>query len=93
VVAITGIGGGQGQAALFSMSQSMAECPQGIKEQLRAIPSRWRARVPMAAGHFGWFAHFAVLDNPTSSRRTREVLGWQPKAPGLLADRDQPYYF
>jgi len=31
--------------------------------------------------HFGWFAHFAALDNPASSRRTRELLGWQPTQP------------
>lgn len=46
-----------------------------------------------AAVHFGWFAHFAALDNPTSSRRTREVLRWQPKRPGLISDLDQPHYF
>jgi nucleoside-diphosphate-sugar epimerase len=43
--------------------------------------------------HFGWFAHFAALDNPASSRRTRELLGWQPKQPGLIADLDGPRYF
>jgi nucleoside-diphosphate-sugar epimerase len=46
-----------------------------------------------AAKHFGWFAHFAALDNPTSSKQTREVLGWQPKQPGLIADLDRPRYF
>ena len=46
-----------------------------------------------AAAHFGWFAHFAGLDNPTSSRRTREQLSWQPTEPGLIADLDQPHYF
>ena len=34
-----------------------------------------------AANHFGWFAHFAALDCPASSRRTREELGWQPRIP------------
>ena len=43
--------------------------------------------------HFGWFAHFAALDNPASSRRTRELLGWRPKQRGLIADLDGPYYF
>lgn len=43
--------------------------------------------------HFGWFAHFAMLDNPTSSERTRERLGWQPKQPGLIADLDRGNYF
>jgi hypothetical protein len=46
-----------------------------------------------AADHFGWFAHFAALDNPTSSQRTRETLGWQPKGPGLISDLDRPRYF
>jgi nucleoside-diphosphate-sugar epimerase len=46
-----------------------------------------------AADHFGWFAHFAALDNPSSSRKTRELLGWQAKQPGLIADLDRPNYF
>ena len=46
-----------------------------------------------AADHFGWFAHFATLDNPASSARTRDLLGWQPKHPGLIPDLDRPRYF
>ena len=46
-----------------------------------------------ATEHFGWFAHFAALDNRASSRRTREQLGWQPKQPGLISDIDRPSYF
>ena len=46
-----------------------------------------------AASHFGWFAHFAALDNPASSQRTREILGWEPTQPGLIPDLDRPRYF
>jgi nucleoside-diphosphate-sugar epimerase len=46
-----------------------------------------------AAGHFAWFAHFAALDNPASSARTRELLGWLPTQPGLIPDLDRPGYF
>jgi hypothetical protein len=46
-----------------------------------------------AGGHFGWFAHFAVLDNPAASQRTRELLGWQPKQPALTPDLDRERYF
>jgi nucleoside-diphosphate-sugar epimerase len=46
-----------------------------------------------AAGHFGWFAGFAGMDIPSSSARTRSVLGWKPEQPGLLADLDQAHYF
>jgi len=46
-----------------------------------------------AAEHFGWFAMFAGFDVPTSSERTRSLLGWQPEQPGLIADIDHPAYF
>ncbi|MEF0938621.1 SDR family oxidoreductase [Rhizobium sp. BR 362] len=46
-----------------------------------------------AAEHFGWFAHFAGLDCPASSQRTRESLGWHPKQPGLIQDIDRDEYF
>ena len=46
-----------------------------------------------ANAHFGWFAHFASIDAPASSARTREALGWNPTQSGLLADVDHDYYF
>ena len=46
-----------------------------------------------AAEHFGWFAQFAGVDIPTSSAKTRALLGWEPKEKGLIEDLDQPYYF
>jgi nucleoside-diphosphate-sugar epimerase len=46
-----------------------------------------------AAEHFGWFAHFASIDNRASSQQTREVLGWNPTRPGLIADLDRESYF
>jgi nucleoside-diphosphate-sugar epimerase len=46
-----------------------------------------------SAGHFGWFAHFAAMGNRASSVKTRELLGWQPKQQGLIADLDHPRYF
>ena len=46
-----------------------------------------------ASAHFGWFATFAGFDVPTSSERTRSLLGWRPEHPGLMADIDHPAYF
>ncbi|MCJ7996363.1 SDR family oxidoreductase [Rhizobium cremeum] len=46
-----------------------------------------------AAEHFGWFRHFAAIDNRVSSEWTRNALGWQPTQPGLLADIDRSAYF
>ena len=35
---------------------------------------------------FGPFGPIFAMDQPASSAYTREVLGWQPKHPSLLAD-------
>jgi nucleoside-diphosphate-sugar epimerase len=45
------------------------------------------------AKHFGWFAHFAAIDNPASSRLTQERLGWRPVQTGLIPDLDGEHYF
>lgn len=41
----------------------------------------------------GFLGMVAQLDNPTSSAKTRELLGWQPTHPGLLADIAAGHYF
>jgi len=48
---------------------------------------------PRPPEHFGWLAGFAAADAPVSSARTRELTGWQPTGPTLLADLAQPGYF
>ena len=42
--------------------------------------------------HFGFLAAVITLDNPTSTRATRRILGWEPTHPGLLADNDPGDY-
>ncbi|MGV9216192.1 SDR family oxidoreductase [Micromonospora sp. RB23] len=46
-----------------------------------------------AAEYFGFLERFAQMDNPTSSTVTRELLGWTPTHPGLIADLDEGHYF
>jgi nucleoside-diphosphate-sugar epimerase len=46
-----------------------------------------------AAEHFGDFAFFASFNVPASSQKTREVLGWRPKQPGLISDLEHGRYF
>ncbi|MFG1916497.1 SDR family oxidoreductase [Micromonospora sp. NPDC048898] len=46
-----------------------------------------------ANDYFGFLGSFAQLDNPTSSAITRELLGWAPTHPGLIADLDAGHYF
>ncbi len=46
-----------------------------------------------AGPHFDWLAQFVRIDNPTSSARTRDALGWQPREPGLIEDMRASGYF
>jgi nucleoside-diphosphate-sugar epimerase len=46
-----------------------------------------------ASDHFGWLGHFFSIDNPTSSERTREQIGWSVSRPGLVADLEHGRYF
>ncbi|MFE2377627.1 SDR family oxidoreductase [Streptomyces sp. NPDC059398] len=46
-----------------------------------------------AAGHFGWLGGALGAGVPTSSSLTRELLGWQPEHPGLVADLEEGHYF
>jgi nucleoside-diphosphate-sugar epimerase len=46
-----------------------------------------------ASEHFGWLAGVLAIDSPASSALTRELLGWQPTHPGLVADLEQGHYF
>ncbi len=48
---------------------------------------------PREREHFGWFAMMAGGDMAASSARTRDLLGWKPEGPDLLADLDQPGYY
>lgn len=46
-----------------------------------------------AVEHFGWLTHFAMLDMPASSERTRKMLKWDPVGPGLIEDLRNMSYF
>lgn len=44
------------------------------------------------AAHFAWFAHFAAIDCPSSSKKTKAALGWEPKEMGLIEDMAANYF-
>ncbi len=46
-----------------------------------------------APAHFGWFAGFASVDCPASSKVTQERLHWHPGHPSLLDDLASGVYF
>lgn len=45
------------------------------------------------AGHFGFLALFAALDNPTSNELTRKIVDWHPQRVGLIEDLEAGHYF
>lgn len=46
-----------------------------------------------AAEHFGWLGRFFGADAPATSALTRELLGWEPEQPELIADLAAGHYF
>lgn len=85
---------GTGAARYHAVAEggiSLREIATVIGERL-GIPVVSKLR-DEAAAHFGGFAHFAAMDVPSSSDRTRAELGWVPRQPGLLTDLEQGRYF
>ena len=56
------------------------------------VPARSVSREE-APQHLGAMAHFAQVNNPTSSARTRALLRWEPTHASLLEDLATPHYF
>jgi nucleoside-diphosphate-sugar epimerase len=46
-----------------------------------------------AMEHFGFLGTMVALDIPASSAITRELTGWQPTHPGLIADLEEGHYY
>jgi nucleoside-diphosphate-sugar epimerase len=42
--------------------------------------------VDQAAQHFGFLGRFVGMDLAASSAKTRQLVGWEPAGPGLIAD-------
>jgi nucleoside-diphosphate-sugar epimerase len=77
-----------------------AAAEQGILFRDIAAAIAERLQVPLvslsnedAAAHFSWFAHFAKLDNKTSSQQTRSALNWKPEYETLMEDLKADIYF
>jgi nucleoside-diphosphate-sugar epimerase len=46
-----------------------------------------------AEAHFGWLSFGVSADNPTSSKLTQKILGWQPVHSSLISDIEESHYF
>jgi nucleoside-diphosphate-sugar epimerase len=75
---------GDGGVPLREIAEAIA---RNLDIPAKAVPAE---EVP---DYFQFLAAFIGLDNPTSSARTRELLGWEPTHPGLIEDMDAGHYF
>jgi nucleoside-diphosphate-sugar epimerase len=86
------------RAAEYAVYHAVADEGVPFREIAGVIGRRLNLPVVSVTGddvgaHFGWFAHFAQIDAPASSAKTRRTLGWNPTEPALLADLDSEAYF
>ena len=85
------------KAPAGSVLHAVAEQGVPIRELAEALGERMglpTRSVPAdaAAEHFGWLAGFIAMNMPASSDITRELLGWTPEGPTLLADVKAGHY-
>ncbi|GAA3575450.1 SDR family oxidoreductase [Amycolatopsis ultiminotia] len=46
-----------------------------------------------AKEYVGWLGGFWGIDGPASATITRDLVGWQPRGTGLIADLEEGHYF
>lgn len=70
----------------ISMKEIAEAHARGLKIPAVSIP------IEQAQEHFGWLAHFAPHDMPSSSALTQKKLNWKPSGPSLIEDLDAMDY-
>jgi len=60
---------------------------RGLNVPVFSIPAA------QASDHFGWLARFFGTNSRASNELTREMLGWEPTHPRLIADLQERHYF
>jgi nucleoside-diphosphate-sugar epimerase len=86
------------RAADYAVYHAVAEEGVSFREIAGVIGRRLDLPVVSLAGdavgaHFDWFTHFAQIDAPASSAKTRAALAWQPTEPRLLDDLEGAAYY
>ncbi len=86
------------QSESGSRFHAVAEAGMPFKQLAESIGKNTgkpvRSLQPAQAGaYFGWLSSFAAADNPVSSERTRERLGWKPEERSLSEEMEHGDYF
>jgi nucleoside-diphosphate-sugar epimerase len=79
------------QAPAGSVLHAVAEEGIAFRQIAEAIGRRFELpaaslSAEQATQHFGFLGGFVALNAPASSAQTRQLLGWEPTGPGLIAD-------
>ena len=82
--------GGEAYHAIAEEGVPFRAIAEAIGRQL-GVPARSLAPEE-AEAHFGWLAMWVAGNGPASSKRTRALLGWEPKERGIVADIERPDY-
>lgn len=81
------------KAAAGSVFHAVAEEGIPIKEIAETIGKQLNLPTgSKTAEHFGWLAIAVGADNPISSAKTREQLGWTPVHASLISDIEAGFY-
>jgi hypothetical protein len=57
------------------------------------LPTAVSVTTDQAGEYLGFLGGFWAFDGPASARITRDLLGWQPTHPGLVADLEEGHDF
>ena len=82
--------GGEAYHAVAEQGVPYRSIAEAIAQQL-GIPTK-SLSPEEAQAHFGPLGVWVGGNGPASSERTRAVLGWEPREPGLIADISRPDY-
>lgn len=94
-------------ARLFRLALERLPAGAGVHAVAERVPTRAIAEaiarhlhLPLASipnadalAHFGWVGALFARDAVATGEAARELLGWEPRHPGLLADLDDGQYF
>jgi nucleoside-diphosphate-sugar epimerase len=84
---------GRNWHAIAEGSIPYRDIAEAIATRLKLPAVSIPADVLMLPGYFGFLANLVKLDTPASNDLTRQILGWEPTQPGLIADLDNGHYF
>jgi hypothetical protein len=83
----------QGTCAACDRPASGSQLGQRLQRRPDDVRDQYALGFDEPAQYLGYLGRFATVNSPASSARVRELLGWQPTHPDLLAELAEGFYF